>query len=116
MAKQQSKLDLNLDSLDYGQLCQVRDEVLQLIDQKRAEAKKQLQQEFTTKAQELGFDLGEMFGGKMGSKATGKKSGMAQVKYRHPSDSKLTWSGRGRMAGWLAELVAKGNDKEKYAV
>ena len=116
MAKQQSKMDLNLESLDYGQLCQVRDEVRELMEKKRAEAKKQLQQEFTTKAKELGFDLNEMFGGKAGSRAAGKKTGTAQVKYRHPTDSKLTWSGRGRMAGWLAELVAKGNDKEKYAV
>ena len=90
--------------------------MLKLIDQKRGEAKKQLQQEFTTRAKELGFDLDEMFGGKAVSRAAGKKTGTAQVKYRHPSDSKLTWSGRGRMAGWLAELVAKGDKKEKYAV
>ena len=116
MAKQQSKIDLNLESLDYGQLCQVRDEVRELMEKKRAEAKKQLQQEFTTKAKELGFDPGDVFGGKAGAKVASKKSGTVQVKYRHPSDSKLTWSGRGRMAGWLAELVAKGDKKEKYAV
>jgi DNA-binding protein H-NS len=115
MAKQ-SKHDLNLESLDYGQLCQVRDQVAELIDQKRAEARQQLQQEFMAKAQELGFDPKDVFGGKTGPKAAGKKSGTAQVKYRHPSDPTLTWSGRGRMATWLAELVAKGDNKEKYAV
>ena len=116
MAKQQSKLNFNFDSLDYAQLCQARDEVLQLIENRRAEEKAKLQQEFATRAQELGFDLSEMFGKKTGSKTVSKKVGTAQVKYRHPNDPKLTWSGRGRMAGWLAELVSKGNNKEKYAV
>ena len=116
MAKPQSKIDLKLESLDYEQLCQVRDEVRELMEKKRAEAKKQLQQEFTSRAKELGFDPSDVFGGKKASRVTGKKSGSVQVKYRHPSDSKLTWSGRGRMAGWLAELVAKGDKKEKYAV
>ena len=115
MAKQ-PKHNIDLEALDYGQLCQVRDQVLELIDQKRSEAKQKLQQEFTMKAQELGFELSEVVGGKRATKSGGKKSGAAQVKYRHPSDPALTWSGRGRMAGWLAELVAKGNNKEKYAI
>jgi DNA-binding protein H-NS len=115
MAKQ-AKIDLNLESMDYGQLCQARDQVLELIAQKRAEARQELQDEFAKKAMELGFSLNEVFGGKKGTKGSGKKNGNALAKYRHPSDPTLTWSGRGRMAGWLAELVAKGNDKEKYAV
>lgn len=112
----QPKHNLDLEALDYGQLCQVRDQVLELIDQKRAEAKQKLRDEFTLKAQELGFDANDLFQAKRAAKTAGKKSSSAQAKYRHPSDPSLTWSGRGRMAGWLAELVAKGNDKKKYAI
>lgn len=115
MAKQ-PKLDFDLQALDFSQLCQVRDQVLELIDQRRSEARHQLQEEFSRKAQELGFDPGELFSGRRGGKGASKKSGTAAVKYRHPTDPTLTWSGRGRMAGWLAELVAKGNSREKYAV
>jgi DNA-binding protein H-NS len=110
------KLNVDLETLDYGQLCQVRDQVSDLIEQKRAEAKQKLRDEFTLKAQELGFDANDLFQTKRAVKTAGKKSSSAQAKFRHPSDPALTWSGRGRMAGWLAELVAKGNDKEKYAI
>ena len=49
------KLNINLESLDYGQLCQVRDQVLELIDQKRSEARQQLQQEFANEGSGIGF-------------------------------------------------------------
>jgi DNA-binding protein H-NS len=40
------------------------------------------------------------------------------VKYRHPEDAKLTWSGRGRWPFWLRELVDSGvgKGKEDFAV
>jgi DNA-binding protein H-NS len=43
-----------------------------------------------------------------------KKAGVA-VKYRDPK-SGGTWSGRGRMASWLAEKVKAGEKVEKYLV
>ena len=43
-----------------------------------------------------------------------KKAGVA-VKYRDPK-SGGTWSGRGRMASWLAEKVKAGEKIEKYLV
>jgi DNA-binding protein H-NS len=43
-----------------------------------------------------------------------KKSGVA-VKYRDPKSGD-TWSGRGRMASWLAEKVKAGEKVEKYLV
>lgn len=40
------------------------------------------------------------------------------VKYRHPTDASLTWSGRGRWPFWLRDLVDKGvgKDKDDFAV
>ena len=42
-----------------------------------------------------------------------KKEGRVAVKYRDPK-SGATWSGRGRMASWLAEKVKAGEKAEKY--
>ena len=36
-----------------------------------------------------------------------------RVKYRDPKSGQ-TWSGRGRMAGWLADKVKAGEKQEKY--
>jgi len=41
------------------------------------------------------------------------KKGSVRVKYRDPK-SGATWSGRGRMAGWLADKVKAGEKQEKY--
>jgi DNA-binding protein H-NS len=41
------------------------------------------------------------------------KKGSVRVKYRDPK-SDDTWSGRGRMAGWLAEKVKAGEKQDKY--
>lgn len=43
----------------------------------------------------------------------GKKKRQVAVKYRDPK-SGGTWSGRGRMASWLAEKVNAGEKVEKY--
>lgn len=45
----------------------------------------------------------------------GRKKGSAKVKYRDPKSGE-TWSGRGRMARWLAEKVGAGEKQEKYLV
>jgi DNA-binding protein H-NS len=42
-----------------------------------------------------------------------KNKGRVAVKYRDPK-SGGTWSGRGRMASWLAEKVKAGEKVEKY--
>jgi DNA-binding protein H-NS len=40
----------------------------------------------------------------------------AAIKFRHPKDASLTWSGRGRPAKWLADLIKKGHKREEFAV
>lgn len=45
----------------------------------------------------------------------GPKKGGAKVKYRDPKTGD-TWSGRGRMARWLAEKVKAGEKQDGYLV
>jgi DNA-binding protein H-NS len=51
-------------------------------------------------------------GAKRGRKSARRKGG-AGVKYRDPKTG-ATWSGRGRMARWLAEKVSAGEKADKY--
>ena len=44
-----------------------------------------------------------------------KKTRSVQAKYRDPKSGEA-WSGRGRMARWLAEKVANGEKADKYLV
>ena len=45
----------------------------------------------------------------------GPKKGAAKIKYRDPKSGE-TWSGRGRMARWLANKVEAGEKQDKYLV
>jgi DNA-binding protein H-NS len=44
---------------------------------------------------------------------SGPAKGRVKVKYRDPKSGE-TWSGRGRMARWLADKVKAGDKQEKY--
>ena len=46
------------------------------------------------------------------AKRSGKK-GAVKIKYRDPKSGE-TWSGRGRMARWLADKVETGEKQDKY--
>lgn len=43
----------------------------------------------------------------------GSKKAPVKIKYRDPKSGQ-TWSGRGRMASWLAEKLEAGEKQEKY--
>jgi DNA-binding protein H-NS len=44
-----------------------------------------------------------------------KRKGKAAIKYRNPKSGE-TWSGRGRMARWLADKVKAGEKQDNYLV
>jgi len=44
------------------------------------------------------------------------KGGGGQVKYRHPKDPSLTWSGRGKRPAWINEALAAGKSLDDFAV
>ena len=48
-------------------------------------------------------------------KSTGSKGSTGKAKYRDPATGD-TWSGRGRMSGWLAAKVKAGEKAARYLV
>ena len=100
-----------LEKMNVDQLAQARAHIDVLIDQKQADSRKRFMETIQLEARKHGFDINELFG-----KKTDKRSGKAGVKYRHPKDPTLTWSGRGRPSRWLSDLVAKGHKREEFAV
>lgn len=62
-------------------------------------------------AQESGFSLTELVGGR------GKVKGRSGVaKYANPDDRSQTWTGRGRKPNWLVVRLKKGADVEDFAI
>jgi DNA-binding protein H-NS len=81
--------------------------IAEAIKEKQAAERASFKAEMEEKAAMLGLSLGELFGGR----STKGVRTPAKVKYRNPKDPSQTWSGRGRMAGWLARET--GGDKKK---
>lgn len=50
----------------------------------------------------------------------GKKSPRAAskvaIKYRHPQDAEMTWTGRGMTPKWMQALLNKGHDRSEFKV
>ena len=91
---------------------------------KRAQQEKsKLMKEIAHLATKRGYSLKELLG-KTSSpiKRTPAKTKKARtrkpvaVKYRHPQDANLTWTGRGRKPRWVTEWLAKGKTLESLAV
>ena len=62
-------------------------------------------------AEQHGFSLAELTGGKGKSRKT-----PVAPKYRHPKDASLTWSGRGRQPAWFKEALAAGKKPEALEI
>jgi|SRR5665647_991728 len=53
---------------------------------------------------------------KTGNKSSGKEKSAAVVPAKYKGPNGDTWSGRGVMKRWLADLVAQGHAKEEYLI
>lgn len=99
-----------LNKMNVDQLAQARAYIDALVAEKRTDSRNRLIETMKKEAHKQGFDLDEIFG-----RAKSTRSKVA-VKFRHPKDPSLTWSGRGRPTKWLADLVAKGHSRDEFAV
>ena len=82
----------------------------------------QVRNKLTALAKAEGYSIAELFGGKAPSTArkaaarrTTKGSKVA-AKYRNPSNTKETWSGRGLPPRWMANLIKKGKKREDFLI
>ena len=103
---------IDLTKMTYAQLLDLSERVDLAIAERRAEEAKSVKEQLEALAQESGFTLSDLVGGK---KQRGRK-GAVVVKYRNPKDASQTWSGRGRKPNWLVEALKKGAKIENFAV
>ena len=60
-------------------------------------------------AQKHGYKLADLTGGKKAKVAS-------RTKYKHPEDSSLTWSGRGRQPNWIKDELSTGKALIDFAI
>jgi DNA-binding protein H-NS len=105
-----------LQDLDYDQLVRLSGEATNIAGQKRRAEAEQLRKEFQEKAEKLGYDPADLFA-RAPDRAPKPKSGRGistlPPKYVDKSSGQ-SWSGKGRRATWLEELVKAGKSQDDY--
>lgn len=109
---------MDISNLSASELEELANRIPGEIQKRKQAEKETVLQQVIALAATHGFKLEELLGEKAAPTA-GKKKGVrkpARIKYRHPQQTELTWTGRGRKPGWVAEWLGAGNGIEALAV
>ena len=97
----------NLESLSIEELIALKDQVEKQIKKTQRAEKKALLKQMDVMAKNAGFGSASQMmegGGRAARKDKGTKS---PPMYQHPSDESKTWSGKGRVPGWVLDYEKK---------
>ncbi|MEI4263530.1 H-NS histone family protein [Roseovarius sp. D0-M9] len=97
--------------LSYAELQRMKENLDDVISQKRDEEREKAREELEKRARELGFEAGDLF-----SNSKPKKKAKVPAKYAHPENPSKTWSGRGRQPNWIKEHLENGGKLEDLAL
>jgi DNA-binding protein H-NS len=106
---------LNLFALSSTELQQLKTD----IDKELSNRSSKLQaiEEVKSLAASKGLKLEELLAELSGSKTkTRRELGPAPIRFRHPQNPSLTWSGRGKSPNWMKEAIEKGFTEDQMRV
>jgi DNA-binding protein H-NS len=90
--------DAQLEKMTVKELRELKSRIDAAIASRQAKDRAELKQKMIALAEEAGLSLDDVIGG---GRRGGKSKGTVAVKYRHPDDASMTWTGRGRRPRWL---------------
>lgn len=106
----------DLSQLSVVELRELQATIPAEIRKREAQEKKAILNEVRELAKARGYALEDLVGtGAAGGDNTVAKRTVAP-KYRHPQDTSLTWTGRGRKPAWLVQLLEAGSSLEQVAI
>ena len=91
----------NIENMSFAELNAMQARIEKAKAERQSAERAALRQKMTDMAKQHGFDLRELFDGRMGN----GKRGKVAIKYRDPSNSGNTWTGRGRMPRWMVSAT-----------
>lgn len=105
---------MDLSSLSTLELKSLLDQIPAEIKRREKQEKSRIRNELEELAAKSGYTLDELLG--EASEKVRKVTKPVAVKYRHPQDTSLVWTGRGRQPKWVVEFIASGGALENLAV
>lgn len=104
---------MDLSTLTIAQLRDLQQQIPVELKRREAQDKANILNEVRAFAKARGFALEELVGKEAKIKAP---TGKVKVKYRHPENATLEWTGRGRQPKWVAEWLANGGTMDLLTV
>jgi len=102
---------INVDKLSLKELLDLEVKVRRAIAAARDRERAQVKQKLATIAENAGFSVSELFGGRGGRGRSG-----SVAKFANPDNRSETWTGRGRKPNWLVAKLNKGAKMSDFAI
>jgi DNA-binding protein H-NS len=99
----------NIENMSFAELTAMQARIERTKAERQSVDRAELKQKMADMAKKHGFDIRELFDGRMGK----GKRGKVAIKYRDPSNSANTWTGRGRMPRWMTAATKGGKAKKE---
>jgi DNA-binding protein H-NS len=107
---------IDLSGLSVSDLEQLISDAKARIDVVKKQQYSELRKALEAQARSAGFDIYELFAaGRTRAAAAGDKK-LVAPKYRNPSDTTQTWTGRGKQPHWVRDALAAGKTLEQLAI
>lgn len=97
--------DFDLEALSLSELKKLQKDIAKAISTYQDRQKTEARAKVEALARDLGYSLAELIGTE-----TKTTRAPAVAKYRHPENSAITWSGRGRKPKWFVDSINAGKD------
>jgi DNA-binding protein H-NS len=106
---------MDLSKLSIAELTDLQARIPDAIAKKKAEEKQKVIEETNAFLASKGFTIEDLIG-KTRAARKGALRGPVAVKYRHPQNASLNWTGRGRKPVWVQEWLNSNKPIEGLAV
>ena len=105
---------MELSTLSISQLRDLQQQIPAELKRRESQEKAEALVKLRAMAKTLGFSIEELM--EKEAKVKSPSGGKVKVKYRHPENAELEWTGRGRKPKWVEAWLAAGNTIESLLV
>lgn len=105
---------MELSTLSISQLRDLQQQIPAELKRREYQEKAEALVKLRAMAKTLGFSIEELM--EKEAKVKSSSGGKVKVKYRHPENVELEWTGRGRKPKWVEAWLAVGNTIESLLV
>lgn len=106
---------MDLSGLSVANLRTLEEQVKQTLKAREQEELIKAREQILAIAQSVGLPLKDLLSTQSRTKSSVTKTKVA-VRYRHPSDASLQWTGRGRQPKWVQDWVVAGQSLDALRV